>query len=34
MTALKIVMGNRIDLAKSSGCDAIEPDNIDCFDNS
>jgi hypothetical protein len=33
MTALQIVMGHRIDLAKTQGCDGIEPDNIDCFDN-
>jgi len=26
-------MGARIRLAKSYGCDGIEPDNIDCYDN-
>ncbi len=31
---LKTVMGSRIDLAKQIGCDGIEPDNIDCYDNS
>jgi hypothetical protein len=33
LTALAIVMGNRMDLAVSEGCDGIEPDNIDCYDN-
>lgn len=33
LTDLKKIMGKRIDLAYSLGCDGIEPDNIDCYDN-
>ena len=33
LTDLKTVMGSRIDLAHKYGCDGIEPDNIDCYDN-
>jgi len=33
MTALKIVMGNRMDQAFAQGCDGIEPDNTDCYQN-
>ncbi len=28
------IMENRLDLAKSKGCDGVEPDNIDGYDNS
>eukprot|EP01087_Luapelamoeba_hula_P019212 TRINITY_DN633_c0_g1_i3.p1 TRINITY_DN633_c0_g1~~TRINITY_DN633_c0_g1_i3.p1 ORF type:complete len:410 (-),score=69.37 TRINITY_DN633_c0_g1_i3:89-1183(-) len=34
LTDLKTVMGPRMDLAASKGCDGVEPDNIDCFANS
>ena len=30
---LKTVIGERIQLAKSYGCDGILPDHIDCFEN-
>ena len=26
-------MGSRLDLAASYGCDGVEPDNMDCYDN-
>ena len=26
-------MEKRLDLARSRGCDAVEPDNVDAFDN-
>lgn len=31
---VRAIMTTRMDLAKSKGCDAIEPDNIDGYDNS
>lgn len=33
LSNLQTVMGARMDLAAQSGCDGVEPDNIDCFDN-
>jgi len=33
LDGLQVMQGKRIDRAKSVGCDAIEPDNTDCFDN-
>ena len=32
-TIIKPVMRARLDLAKSAGCDAVEPDNVDGYDN-
>ena len=34
LDVLQTLMGARIDLAASLGCDGIEPDNTDCYDNS
>jgi len=31
---IKPAMAWRLDLAKSKGCDAVEPDNVDCWQNS
>ena len=33
-TIIKPVMRARLELAKSAGCDAVEPDNVDGYDNS
>jgi endo-alpha-1,4-polygalactosaminidase (GH114 family) len=32
--AVKTIMGKRLDLAKSKGCDGVEPDNVDGYTNS
>ena len=32
-TAVRELMKGRLDLAKSHGCDGVEPDNVDGFDN-
>lgn len=32
-TVIKPVMRARLELAKSAGCDAVEPDNVDGYDN-
>lgn len=32
--AVKTIMGKRLDLAKSKGCDGVEPDNVDGYANS
>lgn len=32
-TKVRAIMSKRMDLAKSKGCDAIDPDNIDVYDN-
>ncbi|MCA2422596.1 MULTISPECIES: endo alpha-1,4 polygalactosaminidase [Vibrio] len=31
---IKPIMAARLDLAKNNGCDAVEPDNVDGFDNT
>jgi hypothetical protein len=31
--AVKTIMGKRLDLAKSKGCDGVEPDNVDGYTN-
>jgi hypothetical protein len=33
-TAVRDLMKGRLDLATSQGCDGVEPDNVDGFDNS
>ena len=33
LDTLKTLMGSRMDLAHTYGCDGVEPDNIDCSDN-
>jgi hypothetical protein len=33
-TAVRDLMKARLDLAKKNGCDGVEPDNVDGFDNS
>jgi hypothetical protein len=33
-TAVRDLMNARLDLAKSKGCDGVEPDNVDGYDNS
>ncbi len=33
-TTVRNIMKKRIDLAKSKGCDGIEPDNIDAYENN
>jgi hypothetical protein len=33
-TAVRDLMKARLDVAKSKGCDGVEPDNVDGFDNS
>lgn len=32
--AVRDIMSQRLDLAKSKGCDGVEPDNVDGFDNA
>jgi len=32
--AVKTIIGKRLDLAKSKGCDGVEPDNVDGYDNA
>ncbi len=34
ITSLKPIMKKRVDLAKSKGCDAVDPDNMDGYTNS
>ncbi|KAJ9454507.1 hypothetical protein DIPPA_04645 [Diplonema papillatum] len=31
---VKELMGGRLDYAVEQGCDGVEPDNVDCYDNS
>ncbi len=33
-TTVRSIMAARMDLAKSKGCDGVEPDNVDGYDNS
>lgn len=33
LTVLQTLMGARMDLAVSQGCDGVEPDNTDCYNN-
>ena len=33
LVALKALMAPRLDAAAAKGCDAVEPDNTDCFTN-